>query len=379
MDSGPSEVWYGRYKAADGFRRVALCSDKTASKQMLAKLVTDAKMAQLGMVDAFEEQRKRPLAEHLADFEAALLNRGNTDYHVKKTASLAGKVIDGCGFRFISDLSASRVQSFLAELRRQEGKSVSTSNHYLRAVKSFAAWLIKDRRTADNPLAHLAAGNANLDKRHARRALPPAELHAVLQAARTSAGVFRDLAGVDRLMLYATAMGTGFRVSELASLLPSSFALDGMPPMATVDAAYAKNRKTAVQPLPPDLAEALAEYLAGKPADRPIWPGTWVEKAAVMIRRDLKAAGIPYRDDTGRVADFHCLRHSYISLLAKSGVSPKLAQELARHSDIRLTMNVYTHAGLYDLAAAVDSMPALLPPPGKHAGRHGDRRRPDRA
>src|SRR5260370_4865456 len=80
-----------------------------------------------------------------------------------------------------------------------------------------------------------------------------------------------------------------------------------------------------------------------------------------MLRIDLDAAGIAYRDEEGRVADFHALRHSYITLLSRSGVSPKVAQELARHSDIRLTMNVYTHTGLFDLAGAVDSMPALMP------------------
>jgi hypothetical protein len=45
---------------------------------------------------------------------------------------------------------------------------------------------------------------------------------------------------------------------------------------------------------------------------------------------------------------------------ARSGVGPKLAQERARHSDVRLTMNVYTHAGLYDLAAAVETLPSVL-------------------
>lgn len=64
----------------------------------------------------------------------------------------------------------------------------------------------------------------------------------------------------------------------------------------------------------------------------------------------------------GRVVDFHALRHSYIILLERSGVSPKLAQELARHSDIRLTMNVYTHARLHDLAGAVEGLPSVLTP-----------------
>jgi len=40
-------------------------------------------------------------------------------------------------------------------------------------------------------------------------------------------------------------------------------------------------------------------------------------------------------------------------------VAPKVAQLLARHSDINLTMNSYTHLGLNDQAAALDSLPPL--------------------
>ena len=50
-----------------------------------------------------------------------------------------------------------------------------------------------------------------------------------------------------------------------------------------------------------------------------------------------------YKDHQGRYADLHANRHTFITNLARAGVSPKTAQTLARHSDIRLTMNVYTH------------------------------------
>jgi len=34
-----------------------------------------------------------------------------------------------------------------------------------------------------------------------------------------------------------------------------------------------------------------------------------------MLRKDLQAAGIPYRDASDRVADFHTLRHTFITRL----------------------------------------------------------------
>lgn len=78
---------------------------------------------------------------------------------------------------------------------------------------------------------------------------------------------------------------------------------------------------------------------------------------ASVLRADLKAAGIPYRDDAGRVADFHALRHAFITNLARSGVHPKTAQTLARHSSITLTMDRYSHSVVGDLVDALNALP----------------------
>lgn len=41
-------------------------------------------------------------------------------------------------------------------------------------------------------------------------------------------------------------------------------------------------------------------------------------------------------------------RHTYCSNMAKSGMNPKTLQYLMGHSDISVTMNVYTHIGFDD-------------------------------
>jgi integrase len=74
---------------------------------------------------------------------------------------------------------------------------------------------------------------------------------------------------------------------------------------------------------------------------------------AATHRRYLDKAGVSYLDDRGRRPDFHALRHSYGTLLAKSGVAPRAAMALMRHTDMRLTMNVYTDPRIFDLAGAV--------------------------
>jgi hypothetical protein len=62
------------------------------------------------------------------------------------------------------------------------------------------------------------------------------------------------------------------------------------------------------------------------------------------------------------VADFHALRHTYFSRIVRSGATAKAAQALARHSTVTLTLGRYAHVGLYDLAAAVNDLPAIVPP-----------------
>ena len=44
------------------------------------------------------------------------------------------------------------------------------------------------------------------------------------------------------------------------------------------------------------MAAVLANYLQGRPADQPVWGGTWArdKRGAAMLRRDLESAGIPY-------------------------------------------------------------------------------------
>jgi integrase len=81
-----------------------------------------------------------------------------------------------------------------------------------------------------------------------------------------------------------------------------------------------------------------------------------------MLRIDLEAAGIPYvacGPDGPEYADFHALRHSYSTNVVNSGVNVKLAQSLARHSTVTLTLGRYTHVQLHDLGSAVQKLPAL--------------------
>jgi site-specific recombinase XerD len=356
-----SKKWWGRFRDVCGReKRVPLATDKSAAAAMLREWVVKVERESAGVTDPFEKQRNRPIREHLADYKTHLIAKGNTAKHARITAYRVGSIIKGCRFTRIGDISASRVQHYLANLRAG-GRSVSCSNHYLRAMKMFTRWLVRDRRATDDALAHLSMLNADLDIRRQRRTLDQAELTRLIQ--KTKGGKsFRGLTGQDRAMLYLVALNTGLRSNELASLTASSFDLDAESPTVTVEAAYSKHRRRDVLPLRGDVVLALREYLGARGlAARParLWARSWYRASARMLRIDLKAAGIAYQDQDGRVFDFHALRHQFISNLARAGVHPKAAQALARHSTITLTLDRYTHVDLPDLSSALDRLPAI--------------------
>ena len=362
-----SKKWWGRYRDENGVeRRAPLAMDKGAAHAMLNELIKKVERRAIGLDDPFEEHRRKPLAEHLKDFASHLTNKGSTSDHVKLTKQRAESIISRCKFQRIVDINAGRVQEVLAQLRA-EGRSAASSNHYLRAIKMFTRWLVRERRAGDDRLAHLSMLNAKIDQRHERRTLEPKQLAELIEASRRGLP-FRDLTGPERALLYLIAINTGLRANELASLMPVNFDLASDPPTVTVEAAYSKHRRRDVLPLRSDLAAIVKEYLAnrGLAPGTLLWPGTWSHKAsAKMLRKDLAAAGIPYRDEAGRVFDFHALRHQFISNLARAGAHPKEAQALARHSTITLTMDRYTHLGMYDMVAALEKLPAIHSAGGK--------------
>jgi hypothetical protein len=51
-------------------------------------------------------------------------------------------------------------------------------------------------------------------------------------------------------------------------------------------------------------------------------------------------------------------RHRFITSLEHAKITPRMAQALARHSDIRLTLGVYTHIALQEQTEAIGALPA---------------------
>ena len=353
--------------------------DKQASQARELEIIRQLERGEMGLVDDLAKQRKTPLAKHLFDFEAHLEGKGNTRDHVDKTLSRCRRIVDEIGAERFGDIASEAVEDCLADWRRG-GMSVGTSNGYFRAIRTFCRWMVRSKRARQNPLAGMSCIKAtDANRTRKRRPLTDDEVRRLIETTRKSPEPFMGLSGPDRAMLYLVAINTGLRASELASLTPESFELkapstrsgQASRPMVRCQAGYTKNGQEAELPMRRDVAANLADWLAGKPAGRSVWPGKWASQrhGAEMIRIDLTAADVEYEDDRGRVVDFHALRHTFISNLARAGVHPRNAQALARHSTIDLTMNVYTHVDMADLASDLESLPAVG---GEVAGHGGE-------
>jgi integrase len=357
------KIWFYRYTDEHGRQVEKKGYTGRRETEDLAKAVErEVLQIKAGLVDpkalAYREHEAKPLADHLTDYRGYLIGKGSLPRYANLTRNQITRLLDLARAKRVSDLAPSRVQSALKAIR-DEGGSLSTVQHYLRSVKSFSRWLWRDGRAREDTLAPLVGKSSDLDLRRVRRALSADELARLISAAEHGR-VVRSLTGPDRAALYRVAAGTGFRANELRSLTPESFDLDSDPPTVTVKAAYSKRRRNDVQPIRPDLAEALRPWLAARPAKKPVF-GKLTKYTADLIRRDLEAAGVPYGDGSDRVADFHALRHTYITALVKSPTPVKVVQTLARHSTPTLTLGAYAHVGVYDLTAALDALPDQTP------------------
>jgi integrase len=362
-------VWYYRYVDADSVKREAKgCTDKRATEELARAAESEAAKVRAGLIDpkedAYRKADTKPIGKHLDDFHSHLTAKGDTPKHAHMIRAHVARIVGQARIDRISGLSPSSVQSALKTLH-DGGRSLQTCNHALRAVKSFSRWLRKDGRAREDALADMGGFNVATDRCHERRAFTDEELVRLVRAAE-GGPVILGMTGPDRAMLYRGAVGTGLRANELRSLTPESFHLDGDHPRLILRPADEKARRGAEQPISRTLADALRPWLAGKAPGCPVF--ALPEKTARMLREDLEAARIAYRDDSGRVLDFHALRHTYVTLLARSGAPVKVVQTLARHSDPKLTLNTYTHLTVFDTAPALDALPDLAgPAPGTEA------------
>lgn len=320
--------------------------DKTVAEAELRRILNQLEREAVGLIDPFIASATMPARTVIARFARHLRALRRTPEHVRKTLRRIKWVCESSDIATLGGLSEPTISSALDRLAHR-GRAPKTINEYRAAVHGMCKWAMKIARILDrNPVESVAVRDRGGDIRKVRRSLTPGE-----------AGRLLAVSG-PRRMWYELALFSGLRVNEMRLLAWGDLVLDGDMPQIELRAATTKSRRGDCVPIKLSLA---AKLLALKPPFATA--GDHVFKTTPTIttfRRDCVRAGIQYEaDDRGRTVDRHALRTTFVSWLSMVGVAPTTAKQLARHTDIALTMRAYTDPRVIDTHGAVEKLPTL--------------------
>lgn len=346
-----ARLYRGRYRL-DGETKITdvplHTSDKRIAQQNLEKIVQQKQMEIAGMIpsEAKRHALQSPLLSHLKDYLADLTATGRDSEYIYIVEKQVQRLLNECKWTSLPEVTS---DTFLRWRARQR-KAPKTLNEYLASISSFLNWMERHERIDKNPLKHVQKVQVMGREVRLRRAFTDDEMRRLLQ-----------IAG-ERKIVYLMAVFTGLRRGELSKLLRTDLHLEAVQPAITVRASTTKNHKQAVIALHPDLVPELNTVLLSLPA-RETRLLAHLMPSMITFKADLKAAGIEFINAEGKRADFHSLRHTLGTNLARAGTFPRIAMEVMRHSDMKLTAKTYTDAGLLPVTDAVTKLPSLLTSP----------------
>ena len=343
-----SRLYRARIKLAgdNKVRDIALeVSDKQVAQQKLNKLIQELEHESAGLIPAKAEREaaKGPLLDLVSEYVNELTVLGRCDDHLRHVDKRLRRLVRECGWTRLADVTPASFQTWR---KAQAAKAPKTLNEYLAALSAFWTWLRKQGRVSVNPFELVERADTRGKERVRRRALSDAEAIELLK-----------VAGKNQLA-YMLPLYAGLRRNEVKTLRWSNLVLGQCGGLLRIHADVNKNRKEQALPLHQELAKALQQ---GKPADSKAEDLVLPNGVPKMkeVRQDLKKAGIPFLDERGHRMDYHALRTTFVTRLSINKVHPRLAMELARHSDLKLTMKNYTDVGQLPLREVMDTLPGF--------------------
>lgn len=342
-------TYSGRYRrpGEPKLTTVALhVTDKAVAEAKLRQLIRDIEQEEIGIA---APKRARLAAEisllqHISAYCDDLAGRQCVPGHVATVNARLSKLVRECGWKRLIDVTPESFQAW----RAKQSWAPKTLNDYLAAASALFAWLHRAGLVEQNPLRSVHKSETRGKERRKRRAFTPDELESIVAVA----GGYR--------LAVLTAYYTGLRRNELKHLEWGDVHRSVDEIFIIPRASTTKNHQTQRCYLPLWFARELSwskprEASAGArifPAGQ--IPSIWA------FRTLLKRAGIAYKDEQGRQADFHALRRSLNTHLAQLEVDPHTRKEIMRHSDLALTLDVYTDKSVLPVAAAVAKLPVFV-------------------
>lgn len=377
-------------------RKLEAISERKASGEQLDADLRDfidglpakrrQELVDLRLIDRAFVQRGDALEEHLDRWIASMTDR--TAKHRTTSRKHVERVLQLASIDRLADITTSGLNQAMGKLADAPlNYKPITRQHHRSALYAFLKWAIVQRLIPSVNLDELVAVRKAKAERE-RAALTIDEQRRLLEAAgagqpfieRARGGEIRnETDGQTRALVYRLVMETGLRSAEVRALTVADFNLIATQPTLRLQAGVEKNRKGFTFRLRPDTAIMLRDHLSHKAPASAAFNLPDGQNMARMLRADLEAARAAWiaqagedfderqrreKSDTlantrhnGAVLDFHGLRVTFITNLARAGVPVSLAMFLARHSDPRLTMGIYAKIGNTDTDDALDRLP----------------------
>ncbi len=223
------------------------------------------------------------------------------------------------GKKTIRSVKTSDAKLFLIKLQQEDGKSYS-SIHTIRGVLRPAFQMaLDDDILVKNPFGFQLAG-VLVNDAVTREAISKDQMRKFLKF------VHDDVVYCKYYEVVYILFHTGMRISEFCGLTLKNIDLEN---------------RTA--PKVEKSIDGCSGFLFYDDNGMPLVAMHWQHRFNHMVGRYSDI----YRVQMPNITP-HVCRHTYCSNMAKSGMNPKMLQYLMEHSDISVTMNVYTHIGFDD-------------------------------
>jgi len=394
-----SKKWWGQVKIKGKWKRHSLYTDKQASQQLLAQIVKETERGEVGLTKENRLSLECPIHKHVDDYIKHLSDENRSTKHISERKRVLNSILNTCKIQMLNDLTSDKISNYLRELKKKRTKkqeadqnppeelSAGTKTQHRRAIHAFAEWCLhtSPKRLTENPISSVPKPNG--DPKRLRRAESEKNLKHLLKVAskrplieaqtvkinrgkkgkegRTAnlkpKSIKRfKMIGRERSLLYETAIKTGLRQSELRRLQVKDLDLESNNPNFSVQANHNYKNKTPIQlPLSKDHAKRLSDWIKDtqKNASDHVF---YVPKAPnKILRRDLEAAGIEYKNDENKYFDFHAFRYCTDTYLTKAGIPITVIMLFMRHKTVKLSMLTYSDPKFQEIRKALPYLPKL--------------------
>ena len=268
----------------------------------------------------------------------------------------------------LADIETEPLREFLVEKRKHLAAS-TVNNGYRKIISIFFLRAIKNGQTKENPTTPIKPFKPGKDEGEARRAFTMEELALIHSKAP------------DKFWKYMIVAGffLGQRMGDIICMRWGNVDFE----QRTIRITTGKTGRKMQIPMAPQLFTLLEKLRQGITTPPPASAFIWPEQAAVYLAQGAQQFSREFYDilttsgltvartashsaqkngrrakrDTAAVS-YHCLRHTFISMLRTTGGNQAVAKELAGHSS-DLMNDGYTHNSPEILAKAVNALPTI--------------------